>query len=164
MIETQIRKAVSDDASAIAAIYNLHIEIGGSTFDTQLWTTVDVGKLIEKPMPNAWFVAEAEHQILGWAATRPHSQRHGYRYTCETAIYLHPNSTGCGVGDLLQQQIEKQCRQTGLHHVVAKIISDNHRSISFHQRHGYEIVGVQKEIGRMQNKWCDVTIMQRIFH
>ena len=163
MIETHIRKAVGDDANAIADIYNHHIEIGGSTFDTKPWAATDVGKLIEKPPPDAWFVADSDHRILGWSATRPHSQRHGYRYTCETAIYLHPNFTGRGIGDQLQTQIEEHCRQIGLHHAVAKIISNNHRSISFHQRHGYEIVGVQKEVGRMRNRWCDVTIMQRIF-
>lgn len=163
MSEPHIRKAVADDAAAIANIYNHHIEIGGSTFDTKQWTAIDVSKLIELPNPNTWLVAQSDHQILGWAATRPHSQRHGYRYTCETAIYLHPSSTGRGIGDLLQREIEKHCREVGLHHAVAKIISHNHRSISFHQRHGYEIVGVQKEIGRMDDKWCDVTIMQRIF-
>jgi phosphinothricin acetyltransferase len=163
MIKTQVRKAVLIDADAISDIYNHHIEIGGSTFDTQQWTASEVAKFIEKPMPNAWFVAEFGHEILGWSATRPHSTRHGYRYTCETAIYLHSDSTGCGIGGLLQNQIEQHCRQAGLHHAVAKIISDNHRSISFHQRHGYEIVGIQKEIGHIQGKWCDVTIMQRIF-
>ena len=86
MIETHIRKAVGDDANAIADIYNHHIEIGGSTFDTKPWAATDVGKLIEKPPPDAWFVADSDHRILGWSATRPHSQRHGYRYTCETAI------------------------------------------------------------------------------
>lgn len=163
MIEVKVRKAVVLDAAAISDIYNDHIKLGGSTFDTQLWKAFEVGKLIEKPIPAAWFVAEVGQQILGWSAARPHSVRHGYRYTCETAIYLHPDSTGCGIGNLLQTQIEQHCRQSGLHHAVAKIISDNHRSISFHERHGYEIVGVQKEIGRMQDKWCDVTIMQRIF-
>ena len=164
MIEAQVRKAVAIDATAISDIYNHHIEIGGSTFDTQRWTACEVSKLIEKPLPDAWFVATVDHQIRGWSAVRPHSNRHGYRYTCETAIYLHPDSIGRGIGDLLQTQIEQHCREAGLHHAVAKIISDNHRSISFHQRHGYEIVGVQQEIGRMEDKWCDVTIMQRIFN
>ena len=41
MIETHIRKAVGDDANAIADIYNYHIEIGGSTFDTKPWAASD---------------------------------------------------------------------------------------------------------------------------
>ena len=51
MIEAKIRKAVAGDANAIADIYNHHIEIGGSTFDTKTWAATDVGQLIEKPPP-----------------------------------------------------------------------------------------------------------------
>ena len=164
MNKVQVRKALAEDATAIPSIYNQHIDIGGSTFDRTYWTVNGVCQLIVKPAPDAWFIAEHAGQLVGWSAARPHSARFGYRYTCETAIYLAPESTGCGIGSLLQSRIEQHCIESGLHHAVAKIISDNERSISFHQRHGYEIVGVQREIGNMNGKWCDVTIMQKIFH
>ena len=163
MDEARVRKAVTIDANSIAEIYNHHIAIGGSTFDTQHWTEAEVSQLIGATTPHAWFVAEVHEQIVGWSSSRPHSTRHGYRFACETSIYLQPNATGCGIGDQLQTHLEQHCREAGIHHAVAKIISDNQRSISFHQRYGYEIVGIQKEIGYINGNWCDVTIMQKVF-
>ncbi len=51
----------------------------------------------------------------------------------------------------------------GYHHVVAKILVTNPQSIKFHQRFGFEMVGIQKEIGYYRGKWLDVAIMQLIF-
>ena len=42
-------------------------------------------------------------------------------------------------------------------------LADNQRSIAFHRRYGYELVGIQKEIGHMEGKWTDVAILQRLF-
>ena len=163
MDEARVRRAVAMDATSIAGIYNHHIEIGGSTFDTQDWTDAEVREMMDTPSPDAWFVAEVNGQIVGWSSSRQYSNRHGYRFTCETAIYLHPDSTGYGIGDQLQTHLEQHCHESEIHHAVAKIVSNNQRSISFHQRYGYQIVGIQKEIGRMNGIWTDVTIMQKIF-
>lgn len=163
MDKAHVRRAIAMDAASIAGIYNHHVEIGGSTFDTQPWTDAGVREMMDAPPPDAWFVAEVNDQIVGWASSRQYNTRSGYRYTCETAIYLHPDSTGYGIGHPLQTQLEQHCCAAGIHHAVAKIVSNNQRSISFHQRYGYQIVGIQKEIGHMNGNWCDVTIMQKIF-
>ncbi len=57
----------------------------------------------------------------------------------------------------------EHCRDCGIHHAVAKVIADNSRSMAFHQRFGYELVGIQKAIGHMNGKWTDVAILQKIF-
>jgi phosphinothricin acetyltransferase len=179
-----IRQATRDDAGAVAEIYNHYVEVGGSTFDCDPWTPVQAASHIESEPPDVWFVASekgsdpnsAKHpkgrsgywgltpfQILGWASVRRYSLRSGYRLTCETAIYLSPESIGTGVADALQHRVDEYCGQQGMHHAVAKIIADNQRSISFHHRHGYELVGIQKEIGRIDNHWVDVAILQKIY-
>ena len=48
-------------------------------------------------------------------------------------------------------------------YAVAKIVAGNDRSLAFHQRYGYQFVGTQKEIGRINDQWVDVVILQRIF-
>ena len=113
--------------------------------------------------PDGWYVAENEAGMLGWASVRRFSDRFGYRFTCESAIYLDPSAFGSGVADRLQESIEDHCRRCQIHHAVARIVTDNERSVAFHRRHGYRIVGVQKEVGRIDDRWVDVTIMERIF-
>ncbi|MGI9470232.1 MAG: GNAT family N-acetyltransferase [Rubripirellula sp.] len=167
--DIQIRSANVNDAGVIARIYNFHIDLGGATFDTEHWETEFVARLVHCSLPEAWFVATchgdstSDEEVVGWASARRHSLRHGYRFTCETAIYLTRQAMGCGIGDLLQQRLETHCRESGIHHAIAKIIADNERSIAFHRRFGYELVGIQKEIGHMGGEWRDVAILQRIF-
>jgi len=161
--ESTIRMATAADASAIAEIYNHHIDVGGATFDTDHWTKTQATAYLQSESPDIWLVADVAKQVVGWASARRYSLRQGYRLTCETAIYLAPTAIGRGLGDSLQYRIDDHCQQHRLHHAVAKIIADNERSMTFHRRHGYELVGVQKEIGRINDRWVDVAILQKIY-
>lgn len=158
-----IRAANAGDAPAIADIYNRHIDLGGSTFDRVHWTVEAVDALLRCPAPDGWYVAEANSGLLGWASARRFSDRYGFRHACETAIYLAEHAVGTGVADRLQSRIERHCREHQIRHAVAKIIADNRRSLRFHERHGYERVGVQRQIGRLDDRWIDLVILQRIF-
>ena len=160
---SRVRPAVAEDASGIAAIYNHHIDRGGATFDNLHWSAEAVERLINRPQPDGWFVAATETGLLGWASARRFSERHGFRYACETAIYLAAEALGTGIADRLQSRISQHCRDHRLHHAVAKIIADNHRSLRFHERHGYEQVGIQREVGRLDGRWVDLVILQRLF-
>jgi L-amino acid N-acyltransferase YncA len=159
-----VRVACDQDAAAIARVYNHYVDAGHATFDTVRWTTDHVVSLINGPAPEQWFVAAQENVIVGWASVRPHSLRHGYRFTCETAIYVDSAAIGRGVGNTLQTRQEEHCRRCGIHHAIAKVIADNDRSLAFHYRCGYELVGIQKEIGHMNGRWTDVAILQKIFN
>ncbi len=166
-----VRRAADQDAAEIARIYNHYVDSGESTFDNTHWTVPQTAALLapgnpDAPSagpPNGWFVAAENDQTLGWASARRYSVRFGYRFSCESAIYLDPRAVGLGVGDALQRRIEQHCLTHNIHHAVARIIADNARSIAFHQRHGYQLVGIQKEIGRVDDQWVDVAILQKIF-
>tara|TARA_R110002049_G_scaffold4601_3_gene31756 strand:+ start:12452 stop:12979 length:528 start_codon:yes stop_codon:yes gene_type:complete len=164
MSPVHVRIATAADAESIADIYNLYVDAGGSTFDALHWEPAYVRKQLKIPAPDAWFVAvgDQDDDVLGWAALHRFSHRHGYRFSLESAIYLRPDTFGAGVGDALQRQLDKHCGESGIHHVMAKIVTDNHRSIAFHRRHGFETVGIQREIGNMTGDWIDVTIMQKV--
>lgn len=157
-----VRTAAHSDAAAIARIYNHHVDLGGSTFDTEHWTDQQVRSLITGSVPEVWLVARRDDLLIGWASARWYSFRQGYRFTLETAIYLDAPAIGRGVANVLQRSLEQHCRDHGMHHLVAKIVADNQRSMAFHYRHGYELVGVQKEIGHMDGGWRDVAILQKL--
>ncbi|TWU45352.1 N-acyltransferase YncA [Novipirellula aureliae] len=158
-----IRKAVSDDAEQIAAIYNLYVDQGGSTFDTVHQTcSVIAGRIGAEP-PEGWYVSETNGRVSGWACARRYSERQGFKLTCETAIYISPSEFGKGIADQLQFAIDQHCMEHHLHHAVARIIADNQRSMAFHYRHGFELVGIQKEIGWMNNAWVDLAILQKLY-
>ncbi len=161
--ELDVRAACHADAFDIARIYNQHVDAGGTTFDTVHWTTEQMHQLLEAEKPEGWYVVLEDDAVIGWANVRRYSLRYGYRFSYETGIYLDRSAIGRGVGDVLQSRIEEHCRECGIHHAVAKIVADNQRSMAFHYRRGYELVGIQKEIGHMDGKWVDVAILQKIF-
>lgn len=158
----QVREAVEQDAADIGRIYNYYVDAGGATFDTAHWSEGHVREILDCQPQECWLVGVDSGVIVGWASARRYSLRYGYRFCCETAIYLMPSALGRGIGDALQQQLEQHCRQCGIHHAVARIIADNQRSMAFHRRHGYQLVGVQQEIGHMGGRWVDVAILQKI--
>lgn len=158
-----VRRATESDALGVARIYNLHVDAGGVTFDIDPWGLADTVARLGQPDPDGWYVAEDHRGVTGWASVRRFSQRHGYRFACESAIYLDPVAYGQGVADALQQQVHVHCCQFGIHHAVARIVTHNARSIAFHERYGYRVVGVQHEIGLIDDQWVDVTIMEKIF-
>lgn len=158
-----LRRAKDEDAAGISRIYNYHVDSGDSTFDNVHWTAELTLQLMRQHRADGWFVAIRDSDTLGWAAARQYSNRFGYRFTCETSIYLEPSAMGKGIADALQHRVESHCYENGIRHAVARVAAHNVHSIAFHKRNGYELVGVQREVGRMNHRWVDVVIMQKIF-
>jgi phosphinothricin acetyltransferase len=160
--EVVVRIATTADAVSVARIYNYHVDLGGSTFDATHWNESQVKSLLTTSLPEVWLVADDGGSVVGWASARHYSLRHGYRFTLETAIYLDPSMIGRGIASTLQSALERSCVSQRIHHLVAKIVTSNQRSMAFHYRHGYELVGVQKEVGHMDQQWQDVAILQKL--
>lgn len=156
------RKVETQDIETICTIYNSHIELGGSTFETESWQAAILNQQILNNQDDHWFVAEDTNQIIGWCAARRYSDRYGYRLTREIAIYFAINHTGRGYATSLLEMTENACRLSGVHHLVSRVIASNEHSIRFHRRCGYEMVGIQKEIGYLNDEWLDVAILQKI--
>ena len=53
-----------------------------------------------------------------------------------------------------------RARMHGFHSVMARIADGNPGSIALHAGFGYEVVGVEREVGRKFGRWLDVTEMQ----
>lgn len=159
-----VHVADENDYSAIASIYNEAIAHGNITMDTQPYTDQDVQAIVEKMNDReALFVAETSEKIMGWGIIKRYSDRAGYHVCCETSIYLTFSETGKGYGTALQNVLMEKVSTFGYHHIVAKILAKNQSSVRFHQQFGFEVVGIQKEIGFLNGTWHDVVIMQYVF-
>lgn len=158
-----IRPATAQDYPAIAAIYNEAIALGGITMDGVPYTAVTIETMVQKMTHReTLLVAETSQSVIGWGIIKRYSDRAGYQRCCETSIYLTFSETGKGYGRALQTTLMTQAADYGYHHIVAKIVANNQGSIRFHQQFGFDIVGVQKEIGFINGNWHDVVIMQHL--
>ena len=159
----KVRKAKPSDAAGIAAIYNESILAGAASMDEEPKDAEVIQSWIAEftDREGIW-VLESESGVLGWGLVKKYSERSGYRFACETAVYISRSHTGHGYGTMLKKEIIQKCRAYGYHHLVAKIMAGNEPSIRYNKKLGYEVVGRQREIGYLNGMWHDVIIMQLI--
>jgi phosphinothricin acetyltransferase len=146
----------------MAEIYGQSLAARDSSMEAETSSAVFLAALDGQSPRECHLVVEVEGLPRGYGVVKSYSPRVGYRVACETSIYLDRANTGGGLGGLLQKALLERCRQYGYHHVVAKIWASNEGSLRFHQRFGFELVGVQKEIGFLAGEWRDVAILQLI--
>ena len=51
-------------------------------------------------------------------------------------------------------------RESGFHAVIARIEAGGTASRALHAACGFELVGIEREVGRKFNRWLDVAVMQ----
>ncbi len=160
-----VREALITDAAAVAAIYNESIAAGDSTMELSEKSGDDLIDRMRGLGPSEkLLVLEDDGMIQGWGILKRYSDREGYRFACETSVFLRRELVGrrTGYGSSLQSELLRIATELGYHHVVVKIWAGNTISIRMHQKFGFEIVGTQREIGFVNGTWQDVTIMQLV--
>ena len=158
----QIRPARVSDAEAIRGIYNRSI-LTVATFDLeprslneqQQWLALRSGAHIV-------LVADEGGGLAGFASLSPYRDRPAYRTTVENSVYVDEAHQGKGVGKKLMTELVDTARDHGFHSMIARIVSSNAASIALHRAVGFEIVGVEKEVGRKLGRWLDVVVMHRM--
>lgn len=158
-----IRSAKLTDVPAILAIYNDEILHGVATFDTEEKTLAERETWFkQRQTTHPILVAEENGEVLGFSSAGPWSERKAYSATAENSVYVSKTSRGKGVGKLLLQALLVESKKFGLHTLIARITDGNQTSIELHKKHGFEHVGVLKEVGFKFGRRLDVTLMQKI--
>ena len=162
MTPLSIRPCHPSDYQAIADIYNESIVEGRSTMDIHPVGPEKFRDIHENLDDREVLLVAETDRPIGWGAVRKYSDRYGYRVCCETSIYLTLSELGKGYGSILQEELIQRLTGFQYRHVVAKIMAINLESIQFHRKFGFEMVGIQKEIGYFNDRWHDVAIMQLV--
>jgi L-amino acid N-acyltransferase len=172
----RIRLAELADAEAIRAIYNVEVLESTNTFDMvprsaaeqEAWVLEHSGVhpavvATEAPGPQASGRIGASGEIvLGFGSLSVFRERSGYSATCENSIYVDRAQRGKGVGKALLAELLVLASAHGFHSVIARIAGHNETSIGLHEAAGFELVGVEREIGRKHRQWLDVVELQRL--
>lgn len=157
-----IRPAQEPDLESILEITNHYVIHSTATFDLEP-RSFEAGRkwLVDRESCHPVLVAETEGRIIGWVSLSPWSHHGGYRRTCELSIYVHPDRTGHGCGHDLMQAILEAARKLDHHCLIARICTENPRSRSFHQKAGFETIGIMREAGSKHGRLLDVALVQK---
>ena len=158
-----VRPATLADAGAIAEIYNREVTSSTATFDLVERTTQDQRQwLAARSGAFAAIVAAdaATRQVIGFASLSPYKERAAYRTTVENSVYVHRDFGGHGVGKALMQHLIGVARDSGFHSIIARVEASGDASRALHASVGFELVGIEREVGRKFNRWLSIAVMQ----
>ena len=156
-----IRGATTDDAEAIARIYNHYIEHTIITFEETPVTAEEMkDRMASNELP--WLVAEEDSKILGYAYAGEWKERAAYRHSVEGSVYLDHIATGRDLGKQLYQRLLERLREMTIHTVIGGIALPNEASVALHESLGFEKVAHYREVGRKFGQWIDVAYWQLI--
>lgn len=160
-----IRHATNLDAEAIRAIYNHEVENETSTFDL-VPRSLDDQLAWQNARQGAFcvFVAELDGEVVGFGALSPYKERAAYRTSVEDSVYVRRDMGQRGIGRAILGHLLDTAADGGFHAVIARITTLSVGSLALHEKLGFSMVGVEREIGRKFNKWLDVAIMQCLLH
>lgn len=159
----EIRSATLSDAEAIRQIYNIEVLSTTVTFDLVERTEAEQREwILEHQGVYPAVVAIEEQRVIGFASLSPYRPRPAYSTTAEDSIYVAEIARGRGVGSALLGEIIERAGSHGFHAIIARIVGDHETSIGLHRHHGFELVGIEREVGRKFGKWLDVALMQRM--
>ena len=170
MPDATIRLATTDDAEPIMAIYNREVTSSTATFDLvprslaeqRAWLAARSGAFSAIV---AILASDAGDDVggglvVGFASLSPYKERAAYRTTVEDSVYVHRDHTGRGIGRLLLGGLVGIARDSGFHSVIARIEAGGAASLALHTSCGFDLVGVERQVGRKFGRWLDVAVMQ----
>ena len=163
-MDTTIRLAEPGDAEAIRTIYNVEVAETTVTFDMVPRTLEQQEEWLREHSGGhpAIVAVDADGAVVGFGSLSPYKERPAYSPTVEDSVYVDRDLRGAGIGQALLAELVRLAESYGYHSIVARIVGGHDASISLHDAQGFELVGVEREVGRKLGRWLDVAVMQRM--
>jgi phosphinothricin acetyltransferase len=159
----EIRAATVEDAEPMRAIYNREVLGSTVTFDLVPRSLEQQRTWIaEHSGAHPAIVAADGERIVGFGSLSSYKERPAYATSVEDSVYVDADQRGKGVGRLLLSELLELGKAYGFHAVFARIVGGHETSIRLHRACGFEVVGVEREVGRKFGQWLDVVEMQRM--
>lgn len=152
-----IRLATTDDAAAIAAIYNHYVSTTTITFEEQAVQVDEMARRIEEVGARLpWYVFERDGLVIGYAYATPWRVRSAYRFSVESTVYVAQGYSRQGIGSRLYKALLDDLRAREIQVVLGGISQPNPGSVSLHESLRFEKVAHFKRVGRKFEQWIDV--------
>lgn len=147
----------------VLEIYNYYVLHSTATFHANPLTLDEMSGLVFFDNPKfKTFVILCDGIICGYAIAAQFKKREAYDGTAEATVYLKPEYTGKGIGNLAVKFIEEYALTQGFHVLLALICGENAQSIKVFEKNGYEKCAHYNEVGKKFGRWLDVVVYQKI--
>jgi phosphinothricin acetyltransferase len=156
------RLATVEDAPAIGAIYRPVVEGTAISFETTAPGDDEIRRrIVETLAMLPWLVLERDGRIVGFAYASRHRTRPAYQWSVDTSVYVADGYRSLGIGRGLYEALFSVLAAQGFVNAFAGIALPNPASVAFHERLGFDPVGVYRNVGYKIGAWRDVGWWQR---
>ncbi len=164
LMETILRKYKTEDTQAILDIINYNILHSTALYDYTIRTYEAQLAMLEDKMKKNFpvIIAEVDGVVAGFGMYGEFRFKEAYKFTVEHSVYVSNDFQGKGIGKLLLSQLIATAKEQGIHTMIAVIDSENQSSVDFHEKYGFETVGLIKESGWKFERWLHSVFMQLI--
>jgi phosphinothricin acetyltransferase len=106
-------------------------------------------------------VAEADGEVVAWAAVLPYADAAPYYAGVgEATMYVERGARRMGLGSRLLNELAAAAERSGFYKLTGKIFTSNGPSIELVTSLGYREVGVHRRHGRLDGEWKDVLVVE----
>jgi L-amino acid N-acyltransferase YncA len=165
LVGLSIRLATVADAAPIVEIYNREVLETTATFDLVPRTLSQQREWLSARSGAFAAIVGVEpvsRQVVGFASLSPYKERAAYRTTVEDSIYVDRQYAGRGIGKALLGSLIEIARESGFHAMIGRIEAGGDASRALHASLGFELVGIEREVGRKFNRWLSVAVYQKL--
>lgn len=163
-MQIELRPYVVTDCVAILDIINHNIINATALYDYHPRTLGQQEAIFDDKLQKDFpiLVATLDGKIVGFGYYSEFRFREAYRFTVEHSVYVHPDFQGLKIGQQLLEALISIAKTQKLHTMIAVIDSENQGSVKFHEKLGFETVGIIKESGFKFNRWLHSVFMQKM--
>jgi L-amino acid N-acyltransferase YncA len=99
---------------------------------------------------------------LGWARVFEFSPRDCYSGVGEVSLYIDRGARGAGLGRKLLDALEREAEIRGFWKLIGLLFPENGPSVALFRGVGWQEVGVYRRHGRLDGRWRDVLLLERL--
>ena len=163
-MDINLRNYQIEDTQAILDILNYNILHSTALYDYNVRTYEVQLAMLEDKVKKGFpiIIAEVNGAVAGFGMYGEFRFKEAYKFTVEHSVYVSNDFQGKGIGKLLLKKLIAAAKEQGIHTMIAVIDSENQNSVDFHEKFGFETVGLIKESGWKFERWLHSVFMQLI--
>ena len=152
------RMADVSDAEELLSIYKPYVTDTAITFEYEVPSIEVFKNRIKETLEGyPYIVCEYKDKIVGYAYAHRYGERAAFQWDVELSIYLDMNYKSLGIGKILYNKVIEILKLQNVQNIYACITSANDKSIKFHEKMGFEFIGIFKDTGYKFDQWYDIT-------
>jgi phosphinothricin acetyltransferase len=154
------RIAEYGDCDAIAEIYNQGIDDRIATFETRHRKAEDIEKWLDSRYPVV--VVTRDDEVIAFASTSIYRPRDCYDGVADFSVYVRRDVRGTGAGKIAMANLIQAAEDAGFWKLVSRVFPENKASLGLLAAMGFRDVGIYRKHARLEDKWQDVVIVEKL--